>query len=147
MTATDTETLPPTVNTRISPRGGLDILSRDEVARLRDASTGGQRDLLRRCALAVLTTGSESDDPRAAAQRYPTFDIEVQQQDRGIKIRGQHIDVFTGKEVMTRLWNRLVPSNRGVTVILDSPFCAPPVQVQQDSEINQQPRSGTASGP
>jgi predicted Rossmann-fold nucleotide-binding protein len=82
----DTPNNPATVNTRISPRGGLDILSRDEVARLRDASTGGQRDMLRRCALAVLTTGSESDDPRAAAQRYPDFDIEVQQQDRGIKI-------------------------------------------------------------
>jgi predicted Rossmann-fold nucleotide-binding protein len=82
----DTLNNPATVNTRISPRGGLDILSRDEVARLHDASTGGLRDLLRRCALAVLTTGSDSDDPRAASLRYPNFDIEVQQQDRGIKI-------------------------------------------------------------
>jgi predicted Rossmann-fold nucleotide-binding protein len=82
----DTVSNPATVNTRISPRGGLDILSRDEVIRLRDASTGGLRDLLRRCALAVLTTGSDSDDPRAASLRYPDFDIEVQQQDRGIKI-------------------------------------------------------------
>jgi predicted Rossmann-fold nucleotide-binding protein len=82
----DTAINPPTVNARISPRGGLDILSRDEVARLRDATKGGQHDLLRRCALAVLTTGSESDDPRAASARYPDFDIEVQQQDRGIKI-------------------------------------------------------------
>lgn len=92
----------PTVNTRISPRGGLDILSRDEVARLRDASTGGQRDLLRRCALAVLTTGSESDDPRAAAQRYPDFDIEVQQQDRGIKIelRSAPASAFVDGEII-----------------------------------------------
>ncbi len=82
----NTVTNPPTVNARISPRGGLDILSRDEVARLHDASNRGQHDLLRRCALAVLTTGSESDDPRAASLRYPDFDIEVQQQDRGIKI-------------------------------------------------------------
>jgi pyrimidine/purine-5'-nucleotide nucleosidase len=82
----DTAINPPTVDARISPRGGLDILSRDEVARLRDATKGGQHDLLRRCALAVLTTGSESDDPRAASARYPNFDIEVQQQDRGIKI-------------------------------------------------------------
>ena len=78
--------LPPTCNARISPRGGLDILSRAEVARLQTASTGGLRELLRRCALAVLTTDSDSDDPRAAAARYPDFDIEVQQQDRGIKI-------------------------------------------------------------
>ena len=52
------DTLPATVNTRISPRGGLDILSRNEVVRLHDASAGGLRDLLRRCALAVLTSGS-----------------------------------------------------------------------------------------
>lgn len=82
----DTPTPAATVNARISPRGGLDILSRDEVARLADASIGGQRDLLRRCALAVLTSGSDSDDPRAAAQRFADFDIEVHQQDRGIKI-------------------------------------------------------------
>jgi len=75
----------PTVNAHIYPRGGLDILSREEVARLRDASTG-MSDLLRRCALAVLTSGSHSDDPRAAQELYPDFDIHVLQQDRGIRI-------------------------------------------------------------
>jgi predicted Rossmann-fold nucleotide-binding protein len=80
----------PTVNTRISPRGGLDVLSRAEIARLRDASAGGLHDLMRRCALAVLTTGASSDDPRAAQIRYPDFDIQVLQQDRGIKIELQN---------------------------------------------------------
>lgn len=78
--------LPATSNARISPRNGLDVLSRDEVARLRDASAGGLHELLRRCALAVLTSGSASDDPRAAAELYPEFDIQVLQQDRGIKL-------------------------------------------------------------
>lgn len=45
-------------------------------------------------------------------------------QDRGVKVRGQHVDIFTGEESLTRLWNGLVPSNLGVTVMLDSPFCA-----------------------
>lgn len=45
-------------------------------------------------------------------------------QDRGLKIKGKHVDVFTGHESVTRLWNRLVPSNKGVTVVLDSPRCA-----------------------
>jgi pyrimidine/purine-5'-nucleotide nucleosidase len=76
----------PTVNTHIYPRGGLDVLSRSEVARLRDASSGGMHELLRRCALAVLTSGSASDDPRAARELYPDFDIQVQQQDRGVRI-------------------------------------------------------------
>jgi len=79
-----------TVNARILPRGGLDVLSRDEVARLKDASSGGMHELLRRCALAVLTSGSASDDPRAAQELYPDFDIQVVQQDRGLKLELTH---------------------------------------------------------
>ena len=74
------------VSARISPIGGLDVLSRNEVARLRGASDSGLHGLLRRCALAVLTSGSISDDPRAILEQYPDFDIQVLQQDRGIKI-------------------------------------------------------------
>src|SRR5690606_28848428 len=76
----------PTVDARIFPGGGLDVLSREEVARLRDASTGGMHELLRRCALAVLTTGSTSDDPRAARELYPDFDIQGHQLDRGLRL-------------------------------------------------------------
>ena len=68
-----------TVSARISPIGGLDILSRNEVARLRGASDSGLHALLRRCALAVLTSGSISDDPRAILEQYPDFDIQVLQ--------------------------------------------------------------------
>ncbi|MBN8714293.1 MAG: DUF3412 domain-containing protein [Xanthomonadales bacterium] len=75
-----------TVSARISPVGGLDILSRNEVARLRDASGSGLHALVRRCALAVLTSGSVGDDPRSMHGQYPRFDIQVLQQDRGIKI-------------------------------------------------------------
>jgi 3D (Asp-Asp-Asp) domain-containing protein len=44
-------------------------------------------------------------------------------EDRGLAVKGQHVDVFTGHREITQLWNRLVPSNRGVTVVLDSPRC------------------------
>lgn len=76
----------PVQNARIYPHGGLDILSHREVARLKDASQGGLHELLRRCALAVLTSGSASDDPRAAQELYPTFNIEVSQHDRGLRL-------------------------------------------------------------
>lgn len=79
----------PTVNARIYPHGGLDVLSREEVARFRDASTG-MHDLLRRCALAVLTSGATNDDPRAAQELYPDFDIEVHQHDRGLRLELRH---------------------------------------------------------
>jgi 3D (Asp-Asp-Asp) domain-containing protein len=45
-------------------------------------------------------------------------------QDRGLRVKGQQIDVFTGSEATTKLWNGLVPSNRGVHVVLDEPKCA-----------------------
>lgn len=85
-----TQNRPTTVSARISPAAGLDVLSRNEVTRLRDASHGGVRALLRRCALAVLTQGVETDDARALLDRYPDFDIQVLQQDRGIKIELSH---------------------------------------------------------
>jgi predicted Rossmann-fold nucleotide-binding protein len=77
---------PAAVNARIGPVAGMDVLSRDEVRRLRDASQGGLHGLLRRCALAVLTSGSENDDALGIFERHPDFDIEVLQQDRGIKL-------------------------------------------------------------
>jgi hypothetical protein len=74
------------VSARISPVAGMDLLSRDEVSRLRDASRGGLHALLRRCALAVLTQGSLNDDARSIMERHKDFDIQVLQQDRGIKL-------------------------------------------------------------
>jgi 3D (Asp-Asp-Asp) domain-containing protein len=45
-------------------------------------------------------------------------------QDRGVRVKGNHVDLFTGQRSVTELWNALVPSNKGVTVVLDSPRCA-----------------------
>ena len=45
-------------------------------------------------------------------------------QDRGLKVKGQHVDVFTGSRSVTSLWNKLVPSNQGVTVVVDAPNCS-----------------------
>ena len=82
----DTPNKCPTFSARIAPAAGLDVLSRHEVARLRDAGGGGLHELLRRCALAVLTQGSATDDARQLLERYPDFDIQILQQDRGVKL-------------------------------------------------------------
>jgi 3D (Asp-Asp-Asp) domain-containing protein len=44
-------------------------------------------------------------------------------EDRGLAVKGQHVDFFTGHSQTTRLWNRLVPTGKGVTIVLDSPRC------------------------
>lgn len=74
------------VNTAVSPEGRLELLSQDEMARLRDASRTEMYDLLWRCAYAVLNCGVESDDSKGMMERARGFDIRVLQRERGIKI-------------------------------------------------------------
>lgn len=47
-------------------------------------------------------------------------------QDRGLKVVGRHLDVFTGDPATTARWNALVPSNKGVHVRIGNPRCAAP---------------------
>jgi predicted Rossmann-fold nucleotide-binding protein len=110
---------PATVSARISPAGGLDILSRNEVARLRDASGSGLHALLRRCALAVLTSGNISDDPRSMFEQYPDFDIQVLQQDRGIKIELSHApaQAFVDGQIIRGINELLVAVMRDIVYV------------------------------
>lgn len=45
-------------------------------------------------------------------------------QDRGLRVKGKHVDVFTGQPAFTRLWNQRVPSNGGVHVYVGTSRCA-----------------------
>jgi len=74
------------VTTRLYPAGILNTLSRHEVERLTDASQGDLADLVRRCSLAVLNSGNESDDAEALLQQFKDFRIEVQQVNRGLRL-------------------------------------------------------------
>ena len=70
----------------ISPYGRMELLSQTEVTKLLDSSTGGLYNLFRACALAVLNSGSPSDDGKALLEANPTFDIRIIQRERGIKL-------------------------------------------------------------
>ncbi|MGR2736892.1 nucleotide 5'-monophosphate nucleosidase PpnN [Billgrantia sp. Q4P2] len=79
--------MPDTISATISPLRSLEVLSQHEVNRLRDTSKAGLHDLLRRCSLAVLSSGSMTDDSLVLMETYHDFDIEVIQQDRGIRLK------------------------------------------------------------
>jgi len=74
------------VSTRLYPAGILNTLSRHEVERLHDASRGDLAELVRRCSLAVLNSGNESDDAEALIEQFKDFQIEVQQVNRGLRL-------------------------------------------------------------
>lgn len=61
-------------------------------------------------------------------------------QDRGLKVKGKHVDVFTADQDMTKLWNQIVPSNQGVTVVLDSPRCARATEGAPSAQPADEPR-------
>jgi predicted Rossmann-fold nucleotide-binding protein len=73
------------INARITPEGSLDILSRHEVALLKDRDLG-LYDIFRSCALAVLNCGNEMDSSREMLKAYSDFEIGLIQQPRGIKL-------------------------------------------------------------
>ena len=74
------------VNIKLSPKVQLDVLSKREVSRLLDSSQTGLYHLYRNCSLAVLNTGSDPADPRRMFAAFADFEIELLQEDRGIRL-------------------------------------------------------------
>ncbi|MBS2011299.1 MAG: hypothetical protein JST00_00190 [Deltaproteobacteria bacterium] len=46
-------------------------------------------------------------------------------EDRGLRVKGEHVDIFTGHPQHTAALEQIVPSNHGVTVVVQAPKCAP----------------------
>lgn len=71
---------------RLTPEYSLDVLSQIEVARLAQSHDTSMYETFRRCALAVLNTGEETDNTQEILEAYADFEIQLIQQERGIKI-------------------------------------------------------------
>jgi len=74
------------IDAQVAPEGRLEVLSQDEVDRLRKASESRMYEQLWRCAFAVLNSGSAIDDGRRLIEQARGFDIRVLQRERGIKL-------------------------------------------------------------
>jgi len=109
------------VNALISPLGSLDILSKIEVNKLLDTSQGGLYNLFRNCSLAVLNSGSSLDDGKKLLERYKDFDIQVIQQERGIKLelKAAPAHAFVDGEMITGINEHLFSVLRDVIFVSD----------------------------
>lgn len=74
------------VTTRITPDATLDVLSQWEVSRLAETSGTHMYETFRRCALAVLNTGSEVDSTQEVLDANKDFAVSLIEQERGIKL-------------------------------------------------------------
>jgi len=109
------------IDALISPLGSLDILSKIEVNKLLDTSQGGLYKLFRNCSLAVLNSGSSLDDGKKLLERYKDFDIQVIQQERGIKLelKAAPAHAFVDGEMITGINEHLFSVLRDVIFVSD----------------------------
>ena len=69
----------------VRPVQTLDLLSQREMASLA-SSTDEVHQLFRRCALAVLNSGAESDDTTKILEEYSSFEVQVVPEPRGLRL-------------------------------------------------------------
>jgi pyrimidine/purine-5'-nucleotide nucleosidase len=110
------------VDARVSPLGSLENLSQREVQQLLNSGRGGVYDLFRRCALAVLTSGLESDDVRAIFSRFEDFDIKFGRQAWGIKLELKNAppSAFVDGQMIRGIKEHLFAALRDIIYIHDA---------------------------
>src|SRR5690606_29166978 len=97
------------MDARIAPQGSLEILSRLEANRLRDAGEGGLYELWRQCSLAVLLSGAQEDDVRQVLRRHENFRISIEQHEGGIvlDLRNAPANAFVGTQMIRGIQEHL----------------------------------------
>jgi hypothetical protein len=107
------------VDARVAPKGSLEHLSQQEIAKLLDSGQGGLYPLFRKCALAVLSSGSHLDDARAIFEKYKDFDLRIVRRAWGIKleIKNAPATAFVDGEMIRGLKDHLFAVLRDVVFI------------------------------
>lgn len=75
------------VDAIIRPYGQLELLSEAEIKSLQTSSDNVYSTLFRNCALAVLSTGADSDDGHELLAAHEDFTIELLSSPRGVKLK------------------------------------------------------------
>jgi len=78
--------LPEVVDASVGPRGSLEMLSQSEIQVLLNSEKGGVHALFRKCALAILNSGSDNDNAKELFDKYRDFDVSVVRHPWGIRL-------------------------------------------------------------
>ncbi len=123
------------VDARVAPKGSLEHLSQQEIAKLLDSGQGGLYPLFRKCALAVLNSGSDIDEARLIFEKYKDFDLKIVREAWGItlEIKNAPAAAFVDGEMIRGLKDHLFAVLRDVVFI--------------SNEINESGRFDLSSSP
>ncbi|HEY3847426.1 MAG TPA: DUF4478 family protein, partial [Acetobacteraceae bacterium] len=119
MNTSSSSIIPDSVDALVAPRGSLENLSQEEITKLLDTSHSGLYGLFRKCALAVLNTGNDTDNAKEILERYADFHIEVVRHARGIKLemRNAPATAFVDGEMIRGIKEHLFAVLRDVIYI------------------------------
>jgi pyrimidine/purine-5'-nucleotide nucleosidase len=111
--------LPEVVDASVGPRGSLETLSQSEIDILLNTGQGGIHSLFRKCALAVLNSGSDSDNAKLLFDRYREFDVKVVRHPWGIRlqIRNAPASAFVDGQMIRGIKEHLFAVLRDVVYI------------------------------
>ncbi len=111
--------LPDVVDASVGPRGSLENLSQSEIEILLNSGGGGIHPLFRKCALAVLNSGSDNDNAKELFDRYRHFDVQVVRHPWGIRleIRNAPAGAFVDGQMIRGIKEHLFAVLRDVVFI------------------------------
>lgn len=110
---------PQVVDASVGPRGSLEHLSQAEIDALLATGESGAHRVFRNCALAVLTSGTETDDAKQLFERYRDFDVQVVRHPWGIRleIRNAPACAFVDGEMIRGVKEQLFAVLRDVVFV------------------------------
>ena len=106
----------PVINAKVSPKGTLETLSHREVQQLSEVGSDSLYTLFRQCALAILNTGSHTDNAKIVLDAYQDFDVRIHQQDRGVylELLNAPADAFVDGEMISNTREMLFSALRDI---------------------------------
>lgn len=109
------------INITVSPEGSLEVLSRHEVERLKDKSQSHVHELLRRCSLAILNCGTQTDDAEQIFKMFHDFDIHLIQNDWGLQLKliNAPASAFINNEMIKGIKEHLFSVFRDIVYVAD----------------------------
>lgn len=105
--------------THINPVGSMNLLSQVEVDHLKQSASGALYQLFRNCALAVLNSGTNTDDSKEIIDRYADFEINVIRRERGVKLElyNPPVHAFVDGEIIRGIQDHLFSVLRDIIYV------------------------------
>ena len=128
------------ISCKVTPKQSLAILSQHEVARMAAIQDDQIYETFRRCALAVLNTGGESDSTHEVLQAFEDFSISIIQQERGIKLDVEHApaNAFVDGKMIEGIQEHLFSVLRDILFVNN--------ELQQNKDVDLQTSEGITNG-